>query len=34
MDWSQLALKITDASTGILSDGIIILTPSDIADVK
>lgn len=33
-NWSELAIKMTHASTGILSDGIIILTPSNIADVK
>ena len=34
MDLSDLAKKMTDPSTGILSDGIIVLSPSDIADLK
>lgn len=34
MDLSELAKQMTDSSIGILSDGIIILSPSEIADVK
>lgn len=34
INWSQLAVKMTNASTGILSDGIILLSPSKVADVK
>lgn len=34
MDLSKLAKQMTDPSTGILSDGIIVLSPSEIADVK